>query len=198
MTKIVNNYFDQAAQADLAQSNVLREAREAGHTVIEDTVIVNNIKPRPTPKDPANVKGQIKPSVYVASRASDPARPSMWKAFRAAGAIITSTWIDEAGPGETKNYRELWGRIEAEVHFSERLVLYIERQDLPMKGAYIETGMAMSLNLPIYVVTDFDPMTSEDGRKVIGSWVFHPSVTVFHDPLFERRERFMRYEVFQL
>lgn len=64
--------------------------------------------------------------IYVASRVH---RAPMWQKLRTGGFSITSTWIDEAGEGETEDFGELWERI------SDKLVLYAETDDFPLKGA---------------------------------------------------------------
>ena len=62
------------------------------------------------------------PLLYVASRASIPERPLMWRHMREGGWSINSSWIDEAGPWETKDLSELWCRIEREVHAADGLI----------------------------------------------------------------------------
>lgn len=114
--------------------------------------------------------------IYVASRASVPARPAMWRLLRDRfGLPIISTWIDEAGEGETACNRELWSRIEHEVTSAERLVFYVEPEDLPLKGAYIEVGMALAAGVPVFVVAPgvkLEPVT----MRPLGSWTRHPLV----------------------
>jgi hypothetical protein len=108
--------------------------------------------------------------IYVASRASIQDRSAMWRAFRCAGIPIDSTWIDEAEPGQTLDYSELWGRIEQEVRQSRALILFLESGDLPVKGALVEVGMAVAYGLPVYVVA---PRVDD---AAIGSWLAHPRV----------------------
>lgn len=50
--------------------------------------------------------------LYVASRVK---HAPMWQRERELGAPIISTWIDEAGEGETASMSELWERITREV-----------------------------------------------------------------------------------
>ncbi len=69
----------------------------------------------------------------------------------------------------------LWVRIEAEIDRSERLILYVETDDFPLKGALIEVGMAIAHRIPIRVVAPgviLDPVSF----RPIGSWVRHPLV----------------------
>ena len=98
----------------------------------------------------------------------------MWRALREAGYPICSSWIDEAGPGETSDLSELWTRIQAEVTGSIGLVFYAEPSDLPLKGAYVEVGMALSAGLPVVVVL-WGFSSDEEGR--VGSWIRHPGVS---------------------
>lgn len=114
---------------------------------------------------------------YIASRASLPERSAAWRRLRDVdGWKITSSWIDEAGAGETPDLGALWTRIESEIAQSERLILYVETDDFPLKGALIEVGMAIAHKIPIRVVAPgvvLDP----NSLRPIGSWVRHPLVT---------------------
>ena len=116
---------------------------------------------------------------YVASRASLPERPAMWKHFRDdLGIEITSSWIDEAGPGETADLGELWRRICDEIFESDCLVLYVEMGDFPLKGALIEVGIALGMDKPIRIVAPECEFPAPSYRP-IGSWVNHPNVQFF-------------------
>lgn len=101
----------------------------------------------------------------------------MWRALRDDGWLINSTWIDEDGEGQTSDFGELWARIEREIKQSTGLVFYAEPDDLPLKGAYIEVGMALAAGLPVCVVL---PGITLDPRscRPIGSWVKHPLVRI--------------------
>jgi hypothetical protein len=113
---------------------------------------------------------------YIASRASLPERSAEWRRLRDVdGWKITSTWIDEAGAGETVDLGSLWERIESEVSRSERLVLYVEPEDFPLKGALVEVGMAIAHRIPIRVVAP-DVILDFVSCRPIGSWVRHPLV----------------------
>lgn len=128
--------------------------------------------------DTANVqilpKAQIA-RIYVASRASTPERPAMWRRFRAEGFPIVSSWIDEAGEGQTGDFGELWFRICREVTTATALVLYVAEGDLPLKGALIEVGMALAAGIPVHVVLDRIVLEPRSLRP-IGSWMSHPLV----------------------
>ena len=124
---------------------------------------------------PAAVAGPA--GIYVASRASLPERPAHWRALRTAGWPIVSTWIDEAGPGETDDAGELWARIAREVASAQGVVLHVEPDDFPLKGALVEVGMALSLGKRVGV---YAPGVALEGRSMrpLGSWAAHPLVRI--------------------
>lgn len=120
-------------------------------------------------------------TIYVASRASIPERAAMWRRLRDEdGFDIISTWIDEAGDGETGDFTELWERISDEVAMADKVVLYAESDDFPLKGAFIEVGMAIGMGKPVIVCL---PGLTLEGRssRPIGSWISHPLVTRIDD-----------------
>lgn len=131
--------------------------------------------------------------IYVASRASVPERPAMWRELRERGVPIVSSWIDEAGEGETASNRELWLRIDNEIGRSEALVLYVEPGDFPLKGALVEVGMALARSLPVFIVAP--GVELDKSLRPIGSWPahslveFYPSIhellPTIHDLTFE-------------
>lgn len=123
----------------------------------------------------AAAEAKARAGVYVASRASVPARVEMWQALRASGVHITSSWIDEAAPGASASLPDLWQRIEQEIRASERLVLYVEADDFPLKGALIETGIAIGAGVPVYVVAPGVELEPRSMRP-LGSWALHPLV----------------------
>lgn len=128
---------------------------------------------------PADVRAAVRAAerrgVYVASRASIPDRAIMWRRLRAEGWPIVSTWIDEDGPGQTDDMAELWVRIAAEVTGAAGLVIYIDPDDFPLKGALIEVGMALAARVPVVVVAPFINIEPVSCRP-IGSWMMHPLV----------------------
>lgn len=119
--------------------------------------------------------GEQNNSIYVASRASLPERSAMWRAHRSDGYPIISSWIDEAGEGETENYAELWSRIEREIASSRALLLYAETEDFPLKGALIEAGIALGMGKRVIVCL---PGVDLQGRTMrpAGSWIAHGRV----------------------
>lgn len=113
--------------------------------------------------------------IYVASRASVPARSAMWRDLRDQGWRITSSWIDEAGNGETADFAELWERIMNEIAEARKLVLFAEPDDFPLKGALIEAGIALGMGKRVIVClpgVKLDPRSS----RPLGSWIAHPNV----------------------
>lgn len=125
---------------------------------------------------PSAAPAQQSKGIYVASRASVPARPQMWCSLRAKGWPIVSTWIDEAGEGETGDFTDLWQRIHDEIAASRGVILYAEESDFPLKGAFIECGMALGMGKPVAVVLKFPLM--DRSMRPLGSWGNHPLVKI--------------------
>lgn len=113
--------------------------------------------------------------IYVASRV---ARADIWKQYRAAGVKINSSWIDEAGEGETADFGELWSRIQQEIAHSAALVFYAHGvQDFPFKGALVEVGMALAMDKPVFVCIN-DVMLDGRTLRPLGSWALDRRVTM--------------------
>jgi hypothetical protein len=129
------------------------------------------------PPQPVDVAGVL---IYVASRASLPERGQMWRNLRVSGHQIISSWIDEDGEGATESYEDLWLRITNEIAFSAVLVLYAEMEDFPLKGALIETGIALGMNKPVIVCLPHIDVHPRSCRP-IGSWIKHPLVSRVDD-----------------
>lgn len=118
-------------------------------------------------------------SFYAASRASSTARPLMWRQWRdEQGVKIVSSWIDAILSKEPTNLSELWTNIVKEIASCNCLVLYVSTEDLPLKGAFVEVGMALALGKPIRIVAPDIGCTAEALLPVLGSWVAHPAVTI--------------------
>jgi len=111
----------------------------------------------------------VSASFYVASRASLPERPAMWRKLRDGGVEITSTWIDEAGEGESACLTDPWRRIDYEVGKADALILYVETGDFPLKGALIEVGMALGRGKRVLVVAPCVELEPRSMRP-LGSW----------------------------
>ncbi len=89
---------------------------------------------------------------------------------------IISSWIDEAGEGETDDFADLWDRIRREVASASSLIFYAEPDDFPLKGALVEVGIAFGEGVPIYVVLPGVVLEGHTARPV-GSWVLANGVT---------------------
>lgn len=113
--------------------------------------------------------------IYVASRASVPERPAMWRELRRSGWQIVSSWIDEAGVGETDDFADLWDRIVREIASANKVVLYAAQDDFPLKGAILECGIAIGMGKPVIVCL---PGVKVEGPsfRPIGSWIAHRGV----------------------
>jgi hypothetical protein len=79
------------------------------------------------------------PRIYIASKTRHAPK---WKRLRSEGYNIISTWIDEAGEGQS-NYNELSVRCITEIRQSDFVVLYCEPGEI-LKGALIEAGAALA------------------------------------------------------
>lgn len=104
-----------------------------------------------------------KSGIYFASKVK---HAEKWRKIRAKGLPVISTWIDEAGEGETSDFSDLWVRCVREASSAQALILYAEPEDV-LKGAFIEVGAAIASEVPVYVV----------GRQPRWTWCEHPLVT---------------------
>lgn len=104
-------------------------------------------------------------SIFTSSRTR---HASIWRALRSAGLPIISTWIDEAGVGETADFGDLWIRCVNEAKSASALILYREDNE-PLKGALIEAGSALGAGVPVFTVGCDDPSEY--------SFLNHPLVT---------------------
>lgn len=85
--------------------------------------------------------------IYIASKVKHAER---WRAV-ASMHPVSSTWIYEAGNGETSDFDHLWRRCMAEAASSNALVIYREPDEI-LKGAWIEMGIAMAAGVPVHAV----------------------------------------------
>lgn len=87
--------------------------------------------------------------IYIASKTKHARR---WRYLRdAIGEPVISTWIDEAGEGETADFNDLWQRCLRESASCQVLIVYKEPEDV-LKGAWIEMGAALSSGVPVYAI----------------------------------------------
>jgi hypothetical protein len=74
-----------------------------------------------------------------------------WRRLRECGAGIISTWIDEAGVGETTDWADLWSRCIGEASAADFTILYYEEGE-ELKGARVEAGAALAAGKTVIVV----------------------------------------------
>lgn len=87
--------------------------------------------------------------IYVASKTVHAPR---WRELRDVhGLPIISTWIDEAGQGESRSLRNLWSRCIAESKACNYLIAYRQPNEI-LKGAFVEIGAALAVNNRVYLV----------------------------------------------
>ncbi len=98
----------------------------------------------------------IKPKIYTASKVK---HADTWKALRSGGYEIVSTWIDEAGAGETTDRADLAKRCIQECKDADCVLIYTEPGEY-LKGAFIEIGAALAADREIYAVGPVLPDTS--------------------------------------
>lgn len=109
--------------------------------------------------------------IYIASRASLPERVAEWRRYRdRLGVRIVSSWIDEAEEGETEDFGDLWERIGREILLCDKLVLYAETNDFPLKGALVEVGMAIASRKRIVACLP-GVRLEERTLRPVGSWL---------------------------
>ena len=109
----------------------------------------------------------LRKGIYVASKTIHAA---MWREHREQGQPIISSWIDEAGEGQSSDLVDLWKRCIGEAENAGAVILYHDHRDTPLKGALVEVGAALAKGVPVYVVSDAVPL--------LGSFTNHPLVSV--------------------
>ena len=106
--------------------------------------------------------------IYTASKTKHAA---IWRRYREQGWPIISTWIDEAGVGETLCFNDLWKRCIKEASAADVTIVYREGEDV-LKGAFIEIGAALASGKLVFFVGD--PVGC-------GSFAHYYGVTLFSD-----------------
>ena len=74
---------------------------------------------------------------------------------------------------------ELWDRIQSEISQCFKLVLFANPEELPLKGALIEAGMAIGMAKPVVVC--LPGLIVDERYRPIGSWIRHPLVKRIDD-----------------
>lgn len=99
--------------------------------------------PEPEPTEAA------RHGIYIASKT---AHASRWRVLRdTVGEPIISTWIDEAGEGESGDLADLWRRCIAEASNAEILILYREPGEV-LKGGWVELGAALACGVRVFAI----------------------------------------------
>jgi hypothetical protein len=100
-----------------------------------------------------------------------------WRLIRDShpGLDFISTWIEideenEPPVTDTAFYRDLWIRCTKESSMADVTLFYIAKDDSPQKGAFVETGCALSNGRQVFLVRDDAVLDSalSDAR-------FHPN-----------------------
>ncbi|MBY5553695.1 hypothetical protein J0664_06215 [Rhizobium leguminosarum] len=87
--------------------------------------------------------------IYIASKTKHADR---WRFLRdQVGEPIISTWIDEAGVGESRDLADLWRRCILEASTAQVLILYREPEDV-LKGGWVELGAALASGVTVYAI----------------------------------------------
>lgn len=79
-------------------------------------------------------------TIYIASKTCHAPR---WRYIRDNGHEIISTWIDEAGEGQSPDYSDLATRCIREAVAADVTLLYCEPGEV-LKGALVEVGAALA------------------------------------------------------
>ena len=91
----------------------------------------------------------LRAGIYVASKV---AHAELWRDLRQwENEPIISTWIDEAGVGESASLEDLWRRCVHEASHAGALIIY-RRPDDVLKGAWVELGAALASGVPVFAV----------------------------------------------
>lgn len=94
----------------------------------------------------------IRGGIYIASKT---VHAPKWRAYREAGFPVISTWIDEAGEGESKSFTDLWLRIVREASQCACLIIYREPGEV-WTGALVEVGCALGAGRLVLGCGDWD------------------------------------------
>lgn len=93
--------------------------------------------------------------IYTASKVK---HFEKWIDLRKNGYAIVSTWIDEAGEGQSVDYTELSERCIKEIRDCDFLLLYCEEGEI-LKGALIEAGIALAFGKEVRCIGRCDTLS---------------------------------------
>lgn len=124
---------------------------------------------------PESLLNSLRPKCYVVSCAKEKYK-QMWQRLKKTGANITASWITQ----KNFNAKEQWQRIPKEIYECDRLVFFIGSfvEDGPFQRQTVEVGMALALNKPVFIVSEFKEKNAL--AKMIGNWVQHEQVILIH------------------
>lgn len=121
-------------------------------------------------RDRAYQKKRKEMKMAVASKTK---HAEMWKLLRETGYPIISTWIDEAGPGETDDFEDLAKRCINDVITADLLLLYAEPGEI-LKGALIEAGACLGSDNYVVLAGECESLSSV--FKEHPNWLSFPSL----------------------
>ena len=94
-------------------------------------------------------------TIYTASKTT---HAEKWRRLRARGHDIISTWIDEAGEGQSADYAELAQRCIDEAAAADITILYCQPGEI-LKGALLEAGAALAAGKEVRCVGDCESIS---------------------------------------
>jgi hypothetical protein len=89
----------------------------------------------------------MKTKIYVASKMF---YAQLWRGQRELGYNIISTWIDEAGVGQTKDFGDLAVRCIREASEADVLIVFGLKDEV-LKGALAEVGAALAFGRKVLI-----------------------------------------------
>lgn len=124
-----------------------RRYREPAKALLKFASLFGTESAAPPPSDRNDALARK--GIYFASKVKHARR---WRLLRdQVGYPIISTWIDEAGEGQSKDMADLWRRCIAEASTAEVLVINCDPGEV-LKGGWIELGAALASNVPVLAV----------------------------------------------
>ena len=129
---------------NLTKLGVANHLRRAG---FKHKVAVDKANALSQPEAQATGANPYADAIHIASKTKHADR---WKKIASVDPV-SSTWIFEAGEGETSDFNDLWLRCIAEASNSKALVAYHEEGEI-LKGAWMEMGAAMACGVPVHAV----------------------------------------------
>lgn len=108
--------------------------------------------------------------IYIASKVKHAHR---WVKLRAEGHNIISTWIDEAGQGESINLPDLAVRCIKEPSDADITILYSENGEI-LKGGLVEVGAALSAGKEVRQVGTCDSISRVFSQHP--NWKLYPDL----------------------